>query len=145
MLNRRVKTALKSFAFLTASLLVAGIVYEQIGHRQDRARLPQIGTSVDIGGRTLNISCSGTGGPPVIFESGGNGPGLVWEPLQAEVAKFTEACWYDRAGEGWSDPGPFPRTAVAIRSEERRVGKECRYRWSGYVEKKKKKSRVGEG
>jgi pimeloyl-ACP methyl ester carboxylesterase len=117
MLNRRLKTALKSFAFLTAALLVAGIVYEQIGRRQDRARLPQIGTSVDIGGRTLNISCSGTGEPPVIFESGGNGPGLAWEPLQAEVAKFTQVCWYDRAGEGWSDPGPFPQTSVAIAND----------------------------
>jgi len=72
---------------------------------------------VDIGGRSLNISCSGAGGPPVIFESGGPGPGLEWEPLQTEVAKFTQACWYDRAGEGWSDPGPFPRTSVAIVSD----------------------------
>src|SRR5689334_2004875 len=44
MLNRRLTTALRSFAFLTAALLVAGIVCEQIGRRQDRARLPQIGT-----------------------------------------------------------------------------------------------------
>ena len=35
-------------------------------------------------------------------------------PFQLEVAKFTQACWYDRAGEGWSDPGPFPRTSNAI-------------------------------
>ena len=69
---------------------------------------------MDIGGRSLNISCSGTGNPPVIFESGGNGPGLGWESLQADVAKFTQACWYDRAGEGWSDLGPFDRTSVAI-------------------------------
>jgi pimeloyl-ACP methyl ester carboxylesterase len=114
MLNRWLKTALTSFVFLTAALLVAGIVYEQRGRSHDRMRFPQIGRSVDIGGRTLNISCLGTGGPPVIFESGGAGPGLVWEPLQAEVAKFTQACWYDRAGEGWSDPGSFPRTSVAI-------------------------------
>lgn len=113
-LGPRLRIALKSLTFLTAALLVAGIAYEQIGRRRDRARLAQIGRSVDIGGRTLNISCLGTGGPPVIFESGGNGPGLVWQPLQAEVAEFTEACWYDRAGEGWSDLGPFPRTSVEI-------------------------------
>lgn len=69
---------------------------------------------MDIGGRSLNISCLGAGNPPVIFESGGNGPGLGWQPLQAEVAKFTQACWYDRAGEGWSNLGPFPHTSVAI-------------------------------
>ena len=114
MLNRRVKIALKSFLFLVVAALVTGIVYEQIGRRRDRARFPQIGRSVDIGGRILNIFCSGAGAPPVIFESGGPGPGLEWEAFQPEAAKFTQACWYDRAGEGWSDPGPFPRTSNTI-------------------------------
>lgn len=117
MFNRRLKIALRSLLFFMALALVAGIVYEQIGRRRDRTRIPQIGRSVDIGGRSLNIFCSGTGGPPVVFESGGAGPGLGWESLQIEVAKFTQACWYDRAGEGWSDPGPFPRTSVAISND----------------------------
>ena len=114
MLNRRVKIALKSFLFFLIAAFVTGILYEQIGRRRDRARFPQIGRSVDIGGRTLNIFCSGAGAPPVIFESGGPGPGIEWKPFQAEVAKFTQACWYDRAAEGWSDAGPFPRTSNAI-------------------------------
>jgi pimeloyl-ACP methyl ester carboxylesterase len=113
-LNRRLKIAFKSFLFLVVAALATSIVYEQIGRRRDRARFPQIGRSVDIGGRTLNIFCSGAGAPPVIFESGGPGPGLEWEAFQPEAAKFTQACWYDRAGEGWSDLGPFPRTSVAI-------------------------------
>jgi pimeloyl-ACP methyl ester carboxylesterase len=113
-LNRRLKIALKSLLFFVAVAFVAGIVYEQMGRRRDRARFPQIGRSVDIGGRTLNIFCSGAGAPPVIFESGGPGPGLEWEAFQPEAAKFAQACWYDRAGEGWSDPGPFPRTSNAI-------------------------------
>jgi pimeloyl-ACP methyl ester carboxylesterase len=94
-----------------------GSVYEQIGRQQDRERLPQIGRSVDIGGRSLNIFCSGAGSPAVVFESPGAGPGLIWEPIQTEIAKFTKACWYDRAGEGWSDPGPYPRTSAAIASD----------------------------
>jgi pimeloyl-ACP methyl ester carboxylesterase len=116
-LRRRIKIVLKSLALLIATALVAGIVYEQLGRRRDRPRFPQIGRSVDIGGRSLNIFCSGAGVPPVIFESGGPGPGIGWEPFQIEVAKFTQACWYDRAGEGWSDPGPFPRTSVAIAND----------------------------
>jgi pimeloyl-ACP methyl ester carboxylesterase len=99
---------------LVAAALVAGIGYEQVGRARDRKRLPQIGRSVDIGGRTLNISCVGSGTPAVIFESGGDAPGLSWAQLQKEVAKFTEACWYDRAGIGWSDSGPYPRTSAAI-------------------------------
>lgn len=113
-MSRRNRIVLKSLALLIATALVAGIVYEQLGRRRDRARFPQIGRSVDIGGRTLNIFCSGAGTPPVIFESGGPGPGAEWEVFQPEAAKFTQACWYDRAGEGWSDPGPFPRTSNAI-------------------------------
>jgi pimeloyl-ACP methyl ester carboxylesterase len=117
LLKRWAKVLLKSLTILIAVILVAGIVYEQIGRRRDRARFPQIGKSVDIGGRTLNIFCSGAGAPPVIFESGGPGPGLEWEAFQPEAAKFTQACWYDRAGEGWSDLGPFPRTSVAISND----------------------------
>jgi len=113
-MNRRLRTIVKVTVLLLSALLVSGIVYEQFGRRRDRRRLPQIGKSVDIGGRTLNIFCSGTGGPSVIFESGGDGPGLGWEPIQTEVARFTQACWYDRAGIGWSDAGPFPRTSEAI-------------------------------
>jgi pimeloyl-ACP methyl ester carboxylesterase len=71
---------------------------------------------VGIGGRILNIFCSGTGGPTVILESA-SGIGLEWQSLQTEVAKFTQACWYERAGMGWSEPGPFPRTAAAIASD----------------------------
>lgn len=111
------KVALKSLTVLIALVLIAGIVYEQVGRRRDRTRLPQIGRSVNIGGRSLNIFCSGAGEPPVIFESGGAGPGLGWEPFQTEVAKFTQACWYDRAGEGWIDLGSFPRTSVAIAND----------------------------
>jgi pimeloyl-ACP methyl ester carboxylesterase len=109
-----IRFALKSFLLLLVVAVLAGIAYEQIGQRRDRKRFPQVGRSVDIGGRTLNIFCSGAGAPPVIFESGGPGPGLEWETFQPEAAKFTQACWYDRAGEGWSDSGPFPRTSSAI-------------------------------
>ena len=116
-MRRRTRIVLKSLALLIATALVAGIVYEQLGRRRDRARFPQIGRSVDIGGRTLNIFCSGAGAPPVIFESGGPGPGLEWQSFQPEAAKFTQACWYDRAGEGWSDLGPFPRISVAISND----------------------------
>jgi len=113
-LNRIPRIIFRSLALVVAAVLLSGALYEQLGRRRDRRRLPQIGRSVDIGGRTLNIFCSGTGGPPVIFESGGDGPGLEWERIQTEAAKFTQACWYDRAGIGWSDPGPFPRTSEAI-------------------------------
>src|SRR6059036_1183737 len=103
-------------SFIAVIAVLAGRTYEVIGERCDKERLPQVGRSVDIGGRSLNIFCSGTGAPPVILEAAG-GPGYFWTGIQSEIAKFTTACWYDRAGEGWSDPGPFPRMSASIAAD----------------------------
>jgi pimeloyl-ACP methyl ester carboxylesterase len=37
--------------------------------------------------------------------------------VQPETAKITRTCAYDRAGFGWSDPGPQPRDAQQIAAE----------------------------
>ena len=95
-------------------LLVVGTIYEQIGRRHDLLGIARIGEAIDVGGRSLNLYCAGSGKPTVIFESGANNPGLAWLKVQPKIAGLTRACWYDRAGDGWSDPGPFPRTASAI-------------------------------
>ena len=94
--------------------LIAGVTYEQTGRRRDRQRLPQVGQSVDIGGRSLNIYCTGQGDPAVILDSGAGTPGYSWMTVQPRIAQFTRVCWYDRAGYGWSDPGPYPRDSRAI-------------------------------
>src|SRR5208337_1319884 len=95
--------------------LLVGFTYEQIGRWQDSQHRFRIGRAVDIGGRSLNIDCSGSGSPAVILESGGGGyGGYGWRVVQAEVAEFTTVCWYDRAGEGWSDPAPTPRNSATI-------------------------------
>ena len=61
---------------------------------------------VDIGGRKLNLYCSGTGSPTVVFESPSGGAGWEWWAVQPKVAARTRACIYDRAGYGFSDPSP---------------------------------------
>ncbi len=89
-------------------LLLCGFVYEHAGQWNDHRRFPRQGRSVDIGGRSLNICCAGEGQPAVIFESDFAAAAVSWTAIQRRVATFTRACWYDRAGYGWSDPGPFP-------------------------------------
>jgi len=100
--------------FVLAILLLVGCgaAYEQLSERLDRTRIPQIGQSIAIGPRALNIFCSGEGTPSVIFDSGGGMPGFSWAATQREVSTFTRACWYDRAGYGWSDPAPAPHTSA---------------------------------
>ena len=44
-------------------------------------------------------------------------PALGWFKVQPEVAKFARVCSYDRAGCGWSEAGPEPRTSLQIAGE----------------------------
>jgi pimeloyl-ACP methyl ester carboxylesterase len=102
--------ALIALILLLAS---AGAIYQAIGNWNDARRFPHKGRLVQAGPIKLNIDCSGEGGagkPTVILESAGAVPARGWAKVQPEVAKFTRVCSYDRAGYGWSEPGPKPRT-----------------------------------
>jgi pimeloyl-ACP methyl ester carboxylesterase len=78
---------------------------------------PPPGRLIDIGGHRLHLHVTGAGSPAVVFESGGASWSLDWTLVQAGVSRFTRACAYDRAGFGWSDPGPRPRTSARIAAE----------------------------
>jgi pimeloyl-ACP methyl ester carboxylesterase len=78
---------------------------------------PPIGKLIAVNDHRLHIYSTGEGNPTVVFESGGLGWSLDWHLVQTEVAKFTCACSYDRAGFGWSDAGPTPRTSDQIVNE----------------------------
>jgi pimeloyl-ACP methyl ester carboxylesterase len=85
----------------------ADIVYARPGHL------------VDAGGFRLNLYCMGSGSPTVVFDSGWGDWAPAWSKVQPEIAKWTRVCSYDRAGTGFSDPGPMPRTSVHIAEELR--------------------------
>jgi pimeloyl-ACP methyl ester carboxylesterase len=46
----------------------------------------------------------------VILEQGAGMPAVGWMKIQPQIARFTRVCSYDRAGYGWSERGPMPRT-----------------------------------
>ena len=75
------------------------------------------GRLVDVGGYRLHIYCVGEGVPTIIFDSGVGGFSLEWSRVQNVLARRTRVCSYDRAGYGWSDPGPLPRTSKRITRE----------------------------
>ncbi|HYD45261.1 MAG TPA: alpha/beta fold hydrolase [Phenylobacterium sp.] len=78
------------------------------------------GEKVDIGGRSLRIVCVGeaSDAPLVVFESGAFGFSADWGVVQDKLAaKGLRSCSYDRAGLGFSDPGPKPRDAEAIAAD----------------------------
>jgi pimeloyl-ACP methyl ester carboxylesterase len=82
-------------------------------------RYPPPGRLVDIGTHRLHLHCTGTGLPAVVFDSALGGSSLSWSLVQPAVAQVTQACTYDRAGFGWSDAGPLPRTIGRIANELR--------------------------
>ena len=101
--------------------IAAGFSYERFGEWRDHQKFPQIGRLVDIGGRSLNLYCSGSGSPAVVMDSGGGITGYGWKLVQPGVARMTRACWYDRAGYGWSDPAPRARTAADMATDLHRL------------------------
>lgn len=75
------------------------------------------GKLVDVGGFRLNLYCMGSGSQTVVFDSGWGDWAPAWSKVQPQVAQWTRACSYDRAGTGFSDAGPMPRTSVRIARE----------------------------
>jgi len=69
------------------------------------------------GGRRLNLHCTGTGSPIVVFESGLGDSARAWGLVQSLVSERTRACSYDRAGLGFSDAAMSPRTSASAVSD----------------------------
>jgi pimeloyl-ACP methyl ester carboxylesterase len=98
-------------------LSVVGAIYESSAESADDQRYPPPGQMVDVGGYRLHINCAGSGSPTVVIEAGLGDWSTAWSAVQAEVAKTTRVCSYDRAGMGWSEPGPLPRNAAQFAKE----------------------------
>ena len=73
---------------------------------------PAPGVLVPVGSHSLHVRCVGPAGqrPTVILEAGGGAYSTVWSRVQDLLATRVRTCAYDRAGLGWSQPGPAPRT-----------------------------------
>jgi len=79
--------------------------------------LPAPGLMVLVGEHRMHLYCSGQGEPAVVMDAGLGGTSLDWVRVQPELAKYTRVCTYDRAGYGWSEPGPRPRSSGRIAEE----------------------------
>jgi pimeloyl-ACP methyl ester carboxylesterase len=114
---RWLRYLLTGFLSFLIALVCAGAIYEGIHSHRDRLRFHPPGRLVDVGGYRLHLYCTGEGSPAVILEAGGGNPWLSWYKVQPRVAPFTRVCSYDRAGLGWSEPSPKPRTTKVIAEE----------------------------
>lgn len=116
-LRRAIKISVVAAVIVVFFLAILGFTYEQLGRNRDAQHPFRIGHAVDIGSRTLNIDCSGDGSPTVILLPTRFGGYEGYSKVRPEVAKFTRVCWYDRAGEGWSDTPSSPPTSSSITND----------------------------
>jgi pimeloyl-ACP methyl ester carboxylesterase len=80
---------------------------------------PGGGEICDIGGRRLAFWNAGHGRPPAVIDPGAGNFGLDYLKVHQAIATWTTSLIYDRAGYGWSDPDPAPRTARRITDDLR--------------------------
>jgi len=102
---------------LIVLLALGGATYEAIMAARDGKRYPPPGQLVDVGGYRLHLHCIGQGSPTVVLDAGLGAFSLDWGAVQPHIATSTRVCAYDRAGLGWSDPGPTPRSPQQSASE----------------------------
>jgi pimeloyl-ACP methyl ester carboxylesterase len=99
------------------ALAVIGAIYQAVATQIDQRTYSAPGEMVNVNGHLMHINCVGRGSPTVILESGLGNMSADWANIQPEVAKTTRVCAYDRAGTGWSEPGPTPRDPKQIAHE----------------------------
>ena len=117
-LFRWIAYLLVGFLSLVIALVCAGAIYEALENLRGRRLYPPPGQLVEIGAYRLQLYCIGAGSPTVILEAGGGNPWLSW--CKGSSRKWRASAGFvriDRAGLGWSDPSPRPRTAKVIAEE----------------------------
>jgi pimeloyl-ACP methyl ester carboxylesterase len=105
---------------MLVAVLALTSLYQAEASRRDVQAFPAPGKLIDVGGYRLHIYCTGqrpNGSPTVVFEGGLGAASVMWSMVQQGTAVQMRACSYDRAGYGWSEVGPQPRTAHQIVNE----------------------------
>lgn len=106
---KRIATVTLVFAFAASIAAAQAATGDQIYTRPGRL--------VDAGPTKLNFYCTGSGTPTVLFDAGWEDWSPSWVLIQPVIARHTRTCTYDRAGSGFSEAGPMPRTSVEIAKE----------------------------
>ena len=104
------KKSITVLAAVIFILAISGMVYQTAAAESDQRKYPPPGVLVNVDGYKMHIYCTGEGSPTIILDHVGGGSSVDWTLIQPQLAKHTRVCAYDRAGFGWSDYSPAPRT-----------------------------------
>jgi pimeloyl-ACP methyl ester carboxylesterase len=104
-----------------AGLVVLAALLQAALEWSDARAMPMRGRLVDLGGgERLRLIEAGAGqpGPTVVLECGiGGATAASWGWIVRGVSAFAPVVAYDRAGLGWSTPGPMPRDGKRLVAE----------------------------
>lgn len=104
-------------AVLFLVLALAGAIYQVAATSRDMRRFAPPGKMVTVQDHRVHALLQGEGVPTVVFDAPVGASSLGWALVQPEVVKFTSTLAYDRAGYGWSEPGPRPQSSGRIVGE----------------------------
>src|SRR5438132_390933 len=102
---------------LLGLLVCIGAATGQDATKTSSPPLSPPGELIDLGGWRVHLCCTGpvaAAQPTVILEAGAGAFSVDWSLVQPPVSRFARVCSYDRAGLGWSELGPRPRTLHQI-------------------------------
>jgi len=95
-------------------LLVATTIYHGITNWREN-RQPPPGQLIDVGSYRLHLYNRGEASPTIVLDHSLGGVEGYF--LAEELSKLARVCIYDRAGYGWSEPSPYPRSSHQIVQE----------------------------
>jgi len=98
------------------SVLAIAVIAGVAARAQQPAMGPAPGRLIDVGGYKLHIGCAGEGAPTVVIDGGAGAWSIHYAHIQKALSGV-RVCTYDRAGFGWSDAGPSPRTSERMVEE----------------------------
>jgi pimeloyl-ACP methyl ester carboxylesterase len=99
-----------------AITLIAGLLIATGNSIADEDFMPfqPPGRFINLGMHVMYIECLGNKAPTVLIDVGLADSSANWYKVAKRLSKDVRTCVYDRAGYGWSDPGPGDRTTAQI-------------------------------
>jgi pimeloyl-ACP methyl ester carboxylesterase len=109
---QRAQIGVAAAALLVLAAVAAGTAFGSLTPADPYAQPGRLVSLPDH--RKLDFRCSGHGSPTVLLEAGFGADSSAWGAVAPRIAQVTQVCAYDRAGYGFSDPGPTPRDGAAV-------------------------------
>ncbi len=96
--------------------LLAGLLSTSSNSLSDDDYIPfhPPGRFINLGMHVMYVECLGDKAPTVLIDVGLADSSANWYKVAKRLSENVRTCVYDRAGYGWSDPGPGTRTTAQI-------------------------------